>query len=164
MLEINSGLILWTILTFVIVLIILRKAAWKPLLGALAAREESIRASLREAADARAQAARLLEENKRQLAQAEEQSRRIIMEGRDMGDRLKGEILEKANATTRVMIEQAKEEIRREKDAALTRLRSEATDLVIAAAGKILDANLDTPKQRQLADAAIREIAETTGR
>lgn len=164
MLEINSGLILWTILTFVIVLIILRKAAWKPLLGALAAREESIRASLREATDARAQAARLLEENKRQLAQAEEQSRRIIMEGRDMGDRLKGEILEKANATTRVMIEQAKEEIRREKDAALTRLRSEATDLVIAAAGKILDANLDTPKQRQLADAAIREIAETTGR
>lgn len=164
MLEINSGLILWTILTFVIVLIILRKAAWKPLLGALAAREESIRASLREAEDARAQAARLLEENKRQLAQAEQQSRRIIMEGRDMGDRLKGEILEKANATTRVMIEQAKEEIRREKDAALTQLRSEATDLVIAAAGKILDANLDTPKQRQLADAAIREIAGTTGR
>jgi F-type H+-transporting ATPase subunit b len=164
MLEINSGLILWTILTFVIVLLILRKAAWKPLLGALAAREESIRASLREAEDARAQAARLLEENKRQLAQVEEQSRRIIMEGRDMGDRLKGEILEKANATTRVMIEQAKEEIRREKDAALTQLRSEATDLVIAAAGKILDANLDTPKQRQLADAAIREIAGTTGR
>jgi F-type H+-transporting ATPase subunit b len=164
MLEINSGLILWTILTFVIVLLILRKAAWKPLLGALAAREESIRASLREAEDARAQAARLLEENKRQLAQVEEQSRRIIMEGRDMGDRLKGEILEKANATTRVMIEQAKEEIRREKDAALTQLRAEATDLVIAAAGKILDANLDTPKQRQLADAAIREIAGTTRR
>ena len=164
MLEINSGLILWTILTFIIVLIILRKAAWKPLLGALSAREESIRASLREAEDARAQAARLLEENKRQLAQAEQQSRRIIMEGRDMGDRLKGEILEKANATTRVMIEQAKEEIRREKDAALTQLRSEATDLVIAAAGKILDANLDTPKQRQLADAAIREIAGASGR
>jgi F-type H+-transporting ATPase subunit b len=164
MLELNSGLILWTILTFIIVLVILRTAAWKPLLGALAAREESIRASLREAEDARAQAARLLEENKRQLAQAEEGSRRIIREGRDMGERLKAELLEKANATSRGMIEQAKEEIRREKDAALTQLRSEATDLVIAAAGKILDANLDTPKQRQLADAAIREIAGTTGR
>lgn len=164
MLEINSGLILWTILTFVIVLVILRKAAWKPLLGALAAREESIRASLREAEDARAQAARLLEENKHQLAQAEEQSRRIIMEGRDMGERLKAEILEKANATTRGMIAQATEEIHREKDAALIQLRAEATDLVIAAAGKILDANLDTPKQRQLADAAIREIGGATGR
>jgi F-type H+-transporting ATPase subunit b len=76
-----------------------------------------------------------------------------------MGERLKAELLEKANATSLRMIEQAKEEIRREKDAALLQLRSEAGDLVIAAAGKLLDANLDTPKQRQLADAAIKEIA-----
>jgi len=164
MLEINSGLILWTILTFVIVLVILKSAAWKPLLAALAAREESIRASLREAADARAEAAKLLEENRRQLAQAEVQSQRIIREGRDMGERLKAELLEKANATSLHMIEQAKEEIRREKDAALIQLRAEAGELVIAAAGKILDANLDTPKQRQLADAAIREIAGASGR
>jgi F-type H+-transporting ATPase subunit b len=159
MLEINSGLILWTILTFVIVLVILRSAAWKPLLAALASREETIRSSLREAEDARTQAAALLEENKRQLAQVEQQSQRIIREGRDMGERLKAELLEKANATSLRMIEQAKEEIRREKDAALLQLRSEAGDLVIAAAGKLLDANLDTPKQRQLADAAIKEIA-----
>jgi len=164
MLEINSGLMLWTILTFVIVLVILRSAAWKPLLAALGAREESIRASLREAADARGEAAKLLEENRRQLARAEEQSQRIIREGRDMGERLKAELLEKANATSLHMIEQAKEEIRREKDAALVQLRSEAGELVIAAAGKILDANLDTPKQRQLADAAIREIAGASGR
>ena len=164
MLEINSGLIVWTILTFVIVLAILRSAAWKPLLAALSAREESIRSSLREAADARGEAARLLEENKRQLAQAEEQSRRIIREGRDMGERLKAELLEKANTTSLRMIEQAKEEIQREKDAALVKLRAEAGDLVIAAAGKVVDANLDTPKQRQLADAAIREIAGVSGR
>jgi F-type H+-transporting ATPase subunit b len=164
MLEINSGLILWTILTFVIVLVILKSAAWKPLLAALAAREESIRASLREAADARGEAAKLLEENRRQLAQAEVQSQRIIRDGRDMGERLKAELLEKANATSLHMIEQAKEEIRREKDAALIQLRAEAGELVIAAAGKILDANLDTPKQRQLADAAIREIAGASGR
>jgi F-type H+-transporting ATPase subunit b len=164
MLEINSGLILWTILTFVIVLLILRSAAWKPLLAALGAREESIRASLREAADARGEAAKLLEENRRQLARAEEQSQRIIREGRDMGERLKAELLEKANATSLHMIEQAREEIRREKDAALVQLRNEVGELVIAAAGKILDANLDTPKQRQLADAAIREIAGASGR
>ena len=78
MLEINSGLILWTILTFVIVLVILKSAAWKPLLAALAAREESIRASLREAADARGEAAKLLEENRRQLAQADRTQRRLL--------------------------------------------------------------------------------------
>lgn len=164
MLEINTGLIVWTILTFLIVLVILRSAAWKPLLAALASREESIRSSLREAEDARAQAARLLEENRKQLAQAEEQSQRIIREGRDLGERLKTELLEKANATSLRMIEQAKHEIGREKDAALVQLRAEAGDLVIAAAGKMLDANLDTPKQRQLADAAIREIAGASAR
>ena len=158
MLDVNPGLILWTIITFVIVLVILRALAWKPLLAALAAREESIRNALREAEDARTQAKTLLEENRRQLAQAETQSQELIREARAMGDRLKAEILEKANSSSRHMIDQAKEEIRREKDSALLQLRAEVSDLVVAAAGKLLDANLDTPKQRQLAEAAIKEI------
>lgn len=158
MLEINPGLIVWTIITFVIVLVILRATAWKPLLGALTAREEKIRSSLKDAQDAQQQARALLEENRKQLALAEEQSQRIIREGRDMGERLKAEILEKANASARSAVEQAREEIQREKESALTQLRSEVADLAIQAAGKILDANLDTAKQRALVDAVIRDI------
>jgi len=158
MLEINPGLIVWTIITFVIVLAILRATAWKPLLGALTAREEKIRSSLKDAQDAQEQARALLEENRRQLALAEEQSQRIIREGRDMGERLKAEILEKANTSARSAVEQAREEIQREKESALTQLRSEVADLAIQAAGKILDANLDTAKQRALVDAVIRDI------
>ncbi|MBP1658180.1 MAG: synthase subunit [Bacteroidetes bacterium] len=158
MLEINPGLIIWTIVTFVIVLAILRATAWKPLLGALTAREEKIRLSLAEAQNAQQQAQALLEENRKQLALAEEQSQRIIREGRDLGERLKAEILEKANASARSAVEQAREEIQREKESALTQLRSEVADLAIQAAGKILDANLDTAKQRALVDAVIRDI------
>jgi F-type H+-transporting ATPase subunit b len=158
MLEINPGLIIWTIVTFVIVLAILRATAWKPLLGALTAREEKIRLSLTEAQNAQQQAQALLEENRKQLALAEEQSQRIIREGRDLGERLKAEILEKANASARSAVEQAREEIQREKESALTQLRSEVADLAIQAAGKILDANLDTAKQRALVDAVIRDI------
>jgi F-type H+-transporting ATPase subunit b len=158
MLDINPGLILWTIVTFVIVLIILRLTAWKTLLGALTAREEKIRTSIEQAESARLEAQRLLEENKRQLALAEDHSQRVIREGRDMGERLKAEILEKANSSARHVIEQAKDEIAREKEKALTQLRTEVADLVIGAAGKILDANLDTPKQRQLVDAAIKDL------
>jgi F-type H+-transporting ATPase subunit b len=158
MLEINPGLIVWTIITFVIVLAILRATAWKPLLGALTAREEKIRSSLKGAQDAQQQAQALLEENRKQLALAEEQSQRIIREGRDLGERLKAEILEKANASARSAVEQAREEIQREKESALTQLRSEVADLAIQAAGKILDANLDTAKQRALVDAVIRDI------
>lgn len=158
MLEINPGLILWTILTFLIVLVILQRTAWKPLLAALTAREEKIRSSLHDAEEARQQAQRLLEENRKQLAAAEEQSQRIIKEGRDMAERLKAEILEKANASAQQAVVQAREEIQREKESALTQLRSEVADLAIMAAGKILDANLDDAKQRAIVDAAIRDM------
>jgi F-type H+-transporting ATPase subunit b len=158
MLEINPGLILWTIVTFIILLVVLRAVAWKPLLSALTAREERIRTSLHQADKAQQEAERLLEENKRQLAQAEEQSQRIMKEGREMGERLKTEIIQKADASAGHMVEQAKEEILREKDAALAELRGEVADLAIMAAGKMLDANLDSPKQRQLVDSVIQDI------
>ncbi len=158
MLEINPGLILWTILTFVIVLVILRRTAWKPLLTALKEREDSIRTSLHDAEEARNQAQKLLDENKKLMATAETQSQKIIKEGRDMAERLKAEILEKANASSQQMVLQAREEIQREKESALTQLRSEVADLAITAAGKILDANLDPAKQRAIVDAAIRDI------
>jgi len=158
MLEINPGLIVWTIITFLIVLGILRAVAWKPLLGALTAREEKIRGSLADAEQAQQEARRLLEDNRAQLARAEEHSQKIIRDGRDMGERLKAEIVEKANASARQVVEQAKEEIRREKESALTQLRGEVADMAVVAAGKILDANLDAAKQRQVVDAAIRDL------
>ncbi len=160
MFDINPGLILWTILTFVVVLLILRRSAWKTLLGALTAREEKIRTSLEQAERAQQEAVRLLEENRKQLTLADEQSQRIIREGRDLGERLKGEILEKANSGAQHMIEQAKDEIAREREKALQQLRAEVADLAIGAAGKILDANLDSAKHRQLVDKAIKDMSK----
>jgi F-type H+-transporting ATPase subunit b len=160
MLDINPGLIVWTIITFLVALAILRLTAWKALVGALTAREEKIRASIEQAEQSRGEAQRLLEEYKRQLALAEEQSQRIIREGRELGERLKSEILEKANAGARYMIDQAKEEIGREKEKALLDLREEVADLAIGAAEKILDANLDRAKQRQLVDGMINTIGK----
>jgi F-type H+-transporting ATPase subunit b len=158
MLDVNPGLILWTIITFLILLVILRKLAWKPLLGALTAREENIRTTLEETARAQDEARRLLEENRRQLAEAEAQAQRVIREGREMGEKLRAEILEKAQASSRALVDQAREEIRREKDAALGQLRSEVADLAVMAAGKIIDANLDPARHRALVDAALREL------
>ena len=162
MFEINPGLIVWTIITFIAALVILRAVAWKPLLGALTAREEKIRTQIAQAESARREAERLLEENKAQLARADKQSQRMLRESRDMGERLKAEILEKAQQSSRQMVDQAKEEIRREKDSALQDLRAEVADLAIGAAGKLLDANLDSPKHRALVDDAIRRMGKTS--
>lgn len=162
MLEINPGLILWTILTFVVVLVILRFTAWKPLLAALTAREEKIRTSLEEAEHARAESQRLLEENKHQQAQAEAQAQKILAEGRAMGERVKAEILERAQASSQHMIDQAKAEIQREKEQALVQLRTEVADLAIQAAGKVLEAELDASKHRALVDATIKNLSKAT--
>jgi F-type H+-transporting ATPase subunit b len=161
MLEINPGLIVWTIITFLIVLVILRAAAWKPLLAMLTAREEAIRTSLTQAEQARQEAQKLLDENTRRMAQAEEQSQRILAEGRALSERMRAEIVEKANASARSMLEQAKEEIGREKEKALSALRNEVADLAVRAAGKIIDANLDTARHRALVDAVINDIRKS---
>jgi F-type H+-transporting ATPase subunit b len=158
MLEVHGGLIIWTIITFVAVLAILSKVAWKPLLHALTSREEHIRTALLQAEEAQAEAKRLLEENKRQLAQAEAHAQQVIREGREMGEKMKADIVEKAHTSARSMVEQAKEEIRREKDAALHQLRGEVADLAVIAAGKIIDASLDVNKHRQLVDNVIKDI------
>lgn len=158
MLDVNPGLIFWTIVTFLAVLTILGKVAWKPLLHALTAREEQIRTALQQAEEAQAEAMKLLEENRRQLAQAEALAQQAVREGREMGERVRAEIIEKANANARAMLEQAKEEIRRERDAALHQLRGEVADLAVAAAAKIIDAQLDVNKHRVLVDSVINQL------
>jgi F-type H+-transporting ATPase subunit b len=158
MLDVNPGLIVWTIVTFVLLVIVLRAYAWKPLLGALQQREEHVRSSLERAEQARAEAERILEDNRKQLANAGAEASRILAEGRSLGEKLKNELLEQANRQSRKMIDQAKQEIDREKDAALEKLRSEVASLAIGAAEKILDETLDEKRHRKIVDGYLRDL------
>ena len=158
MLEINPGLIIWTIVTFLCLAGILRKFAWKPLLEALLRREEYVRSSLERAEQAKQEAERLLEENRRQMAHAEEETRRIVAEGRAFGQKLKSEIVEKATQQARQAVEQARQEIERDKELALRQLRSEVADLAVRAAEKILGEVLDADKHRKVIDDMFREL------
>jgi F-type H+-transporting ATPase subunit b len=132
--------------------------AWKPLLGALQQREEHVRSSLERAEQARAEAERILEDNRKQLANAGAEASRILAEGRSLGEKLKNELLEQANRQSRKMIDQAKQEIDREKDAALEKLRSEVANLAIGAAEKILDETLDETRHRKIVDGYLRDL------
>ena len=150
MLDPNPGLIVWTIVTFVLLLLVLRKFAWKPLLKALHDRESSIRGALEHAENAKAEAGRILEENRRQLARAGEESQKILGEGRALGEKLKQEIVDQANRQSRRMVDQARLEIGRDKDNALAQLRREVATLALQAAGKILNETLDEKRHRAL--------------
>jgi F-type H+-transporting ATPase subunit b len=158
MLTPNPGLLIWTIITFLALLFVLRKFAWKPLLEALNSREEHVRSSLERAEHAAREAERILEENRRELSKAEAESQRILNEGRSLAEKLKGEILEHAHQQSRRLVEQAKQEIDRDKEAALSQLRGEVANLAIAAAEKILDETLDENRQRKLVDAYLKGL------
>jgi F-type H+-transporting ATPase subunit b len=158
MLNPNPGLILWTIVTFVLLVLLLRKVAWKPLLQALNDREESIRSALERAEFAKSEAERLLEENRKQIARAEQEGRRILNESRELSEKLRSELVEKAQEQSRKIVVQAKEEIERDKEAAIVRLRGEVADLAIMAAGKILDESIDDARHRRIIDSALKDL------
>lgn len=158
MLDINPGLIIWTLITFVLLLIVLGKFAWKPILQALQSREQEIADSIKKAEDARKDAERLLAENKAMIAKANEETARLIAEGRAIAEQVKNDIVAKANESAKTMMAQAKDEIVREKEAALTQLRSEVADLAISVAEKIVDESLDGAKQKKFVDKVLQQM------
>lgn len=158
MLDPNPGLIIWTIVTFVLLVVVLRKFAWRPLLEALTKREESVRGAIERAEHAREEAERLLEEHRKQVARSEAEAQRILAEGRALGEKLKNDIVEQANAQARKLADQAKQEIERDKDAALATLRNEVAGLAIKAAEKILDETLDEKRHRQIVDSFMNNL------
>lgn len=158
MLEINPGLIIWTIITFLILLTLLKKFAWKPIINALERREQHIH-DLVEKAEKKAQEAEFIaSENKKKIEEAEMKSALILKEARELGEKIKSEIIERANQQARHMLEQAKAEIEREKEAALIRLRSEVADLAILAAKKVVGDTLDENLHKKLIDSYLDEL------
>lgn len=158
MLDINPGLIVWTIITFIVLLFVLKKLAWKPLLEALTAREEKIRESLEQAEHARREAQRLIEENQKKMQHAQGEFQRLMREAREEAERLRAKRKQEAEAEARKIVEQGKMEIEREKEAALNQLRGEVADLAIRAAERILDEELDERKHRKLIDAFLTRM------
>jgi F-type H+-transporting ATPase subunit b len=158
MFEINPGLLIWTIVTFVCVAAILAKFGWKPMLKALSDREEKIRGSLEEADRARAQAAELIKQNEKNLARAEEEYQKMIREGKSLAEKLKEEIVEKAKQQAQQELKMAKEEIQHSVDAAKLKLRADVADLAIIATEKILEETLDKKKQKQLIESAMNKL------
>jgi len=158
MLEINPGLIIWTIVTFVCLAAVLGRFAWKPLLSMLKEREDKIRNALEEADRARTEAAELLKQNEKNLARAAEEYQKIIREGKALAEKIQEEIMVKTKQQAQQELKQAAEEIQRNVEAAKLQLRTEVADLAIKATEKILEETLDEKRQKKLADSVINQL------
>lgn len=150
--DINTGLSTWTLLVFGALVFLLGKFAWGPILAAIEARESTIQSALDQAAERNDEATKLLEEHRLQLADARRQASEVIADAKAAGARVRKEIEEKARVEGQGIVERARQEIERERDAALETLRKESVDLALAAASRLLGENLDQAKDRELVE------------
>lgn len=160
LLAISPGLVVWTWVIFLLLLFVLWKWAWPPMLKALEARENRIQEALDQAARDREEAQRLLDEQRRLLNDARNEAQEILAEGRRAAERLRSEMLEEAREEQQEIIERARVEIGRERDEALDALRREAVDLSIRAASRVLEKNLDAEENRRLALEYLDRLVE----
>jgi F-type H+-transporting ATPase subunit b len=159
-LDIQTGPILWTIVNFLILLLLLRAVAWKPILKALETRESTINDALNRAEAAKEDAERILTENRKVMQKAEEESQRVLRESREYAEHMQADASHKAQEESRRLLEQAHQEIERSKQQALNELRTEVATLAVGAAEKILNEHLDADKQRSLVDNYLTQAVQ----
>jgi F-type H+-transporting ATPase subunit b len=162
-LELKPSLALATLIVFLVLLLVLWRYAWGPLSKALQDREHNIESTLEEAARGRRESERLLAEHRAQMAQAADQTRAILDEGRRTAEAIANDIVQKAQAEALASRERAEREIGNAKDQALLEIWSKTADLAVSIAGKVLTKELSADDQRRLADAAINELPTANG-
>ncbi len=153
------GLIFWMCLTFFIVLFILKKFAWKPILKALKDREDSIQNALDTAKKAREEMAGLKADNEKIIAEAKTERDIILKEAREIKDKMINEAKDRASKEADKIVAIARENIQNEKMAAITELKNQVAKLSIDIAEKILTEELSSPaKQKQLVSALLDDV------
>jgi len=152
------GTVFWTLLTFVLLVALLGRFAWKPLLGALEQREESIRQSIDQARKDREEAEALLGQHRELLGEARRERAEAVSAGRRDAEGLKAEILEEAKQQREQLLAQTKTQVEAGLKQARAELRTVAADLAIKAAEKLLVKNLDDPTQRKLVEDYLSDL------
>jgi len=160
MLQLEPGMIIWTWVTFFVLLFILKKVGWGPLLGVVEERESLISESLKRAEEARAEAEKSLELQQKQLAQTQQEVQSMLRESKELAEKMRTEIVTRAREDAGKMIERAKSDIEKERQAAMLSLKKEVADLVIGAASNLFREAIDEKKHRQLIDESIKNFGK----
>lgn len=154
----QGGLMVWTLIIFVILFLVLSRFAFRPLTAAVAAREQALRDSLEAAKRDREEAARLLDEHRKRIEAARDEAQKVIAEGRQTADQVRAQLLEQARQEQHDMLDRARREIEMERDRAIAELRREAVDLALRGASKVIEKNLDDDTNRKIVESYLASI------
>lgn len=153
------GLFVWTLIAFLIVLVILRKAAWKPILKMLNERETGIAESIAAAERVKKEMGQMQAENEKLMAQAREERSQMLKEAKETKDRIVSEAKEQAKAEANKIIIDAQQQIQQQKMAAMTEVKNEIGNLAVEVAEKILRKQLSSAEaQNSYASLLAEEI------
>lgn len=156
--ELNPGLFIWSVITFLILVALLYKFAFNPLMRLQQTRQDGIRQAIQEAENLRDEAQGLLANYKQQLAEAREEAGTILDRARKAGESTKAEVLEEARVQAEATLAKARQQIERDTNQALQKIREEVADLTIAATEKVARTSLSGEDQLRLIQEAINEI------
>jgi F-type H+-transporting ATPase subunit b len=158
LIQVTPGLMIWTIVCFLIALFVLKRYAFGPIQKLIDERRERIRRALDEADEARDEARTLLEEHRKLIGQARGEAEEILSEARQVAKGMQERVKEETEADRQRRLEETKRQIEAETRRALEAIRSEVAELSLVAAEKVTRKSLDDKDQRRLIDEAIGEL------
>jgi F-type H+-transporting ATPase subunit b len=158
LIKVTPGLMIWTIVAFLITLFVLKRYAFGPIQKTIDERRERIRRALEEADEARAEARRLLEEHRSLIGQARGEAEQILAEARRVADAQRQRVKEETEADRQRRLEETRRQIEAETQRALGVIRSEVAELTVVAASKVTGKVLDDEDHRRLIEEAVSDL------
>ncbi len=156
----DPGLAFWTFITFVILVYLLKKYAWKPILHALKVREETIQFSLEAAEKAKAEVQSLNLEKEKILNEAKAERDGLIKEARELKQNILDEAKSKAQEEANSIIRSARQQIEQEKNEAIQEMKKQVAELSVDIAGKLLEQEMAiTDKQKAIIDKYLQKVS-----
>jgi F-type H+-transporting ATPase subunit b len=156
--DINVALVVWTVVTFGLLILVLGKFAWGPILQMIETREKTIAEAIESAKAERAEAEKTAAEIRAQLARAQVEAAELVRRNQQEIAAAKAELLAQARKESEELLRQARTTIEEERRAAVAELRAQVVDLAIEAAGRLLATQMDEKKQRQLVEEYLEKL------
>jgi len=156
--DLNPGLTLWTAITFLLLILVLSKYAFGPIVRMLDERERTIREAIDQAKKEREEAERLLAQQKESLVKAQREAAELAKRSQQEMEAFRQQLTAQARKEADDLVVAARRSIEEERGKAVAQLRAEVADLAIAAAGRIVKSGLDEKAQRQLVDEYVRDL------
>tara|TARA_B110000014_G_scaffold206089_1_gene156717 strand:- start:180 stop:683 length:504 start_codon:yes stop_codon:yes gene_type:complete len=156
--QLDPGLFVWTILTFLLLVFVLAKFAWKPLLKMLQDREDMVRSSIEDAEKAKSELERLNEESEAIMAKARSEAQSILADGKAAAEKVKDDIIAKSKEQANKIREDAGNQIQVEKDKAISEIKKEVVNLTLSVAEKLIQKNLSDADNKSLIDESLKKV------